>query len=66
MLSSFSVACPHEDCDWTGSLIPSRLQGGGDDEIVSMQKAWFHCPHCKRDWEVRITNDTVTALPVAE
>jgi hypothetical protein len=65
MLSSYSVACPHPDCTWSGSLVPSLLRGGGSEEVASMQRAWFRCPRCGRDWEVRITDDTVTVLPVA-
>jgi len=66
MLSSYSVACPHQTCGWTGSLVPSHVRGGVDAEIVSMQKAWFQCPRCQRDWEVRINNDRVIVLPVVE
>lgn len=66
MLSSYSVACPHTTCDWTGSLVPSRRRGGADAEIMSMQLAWFRCPRCQRDWEVRITNDRVTILSAVE
>jgi hypothetical protein len=64
MLSSYPVACPHPDCGWKGNLVPSLLQGGGSEEIASMQRAWLHCPRCGRDWEVRITEDTVRVLPV--
>jgi len=39
------------------------LRGGPDAEIVSMQRAWFRCPRCQRDWEVRIADDRVTVLP---
>jgi hypothetical protein len=66
MLSSYPVACPLEDCGWIGSLIPSLLQGGGGAEIASMHRAWFRCPRCQCDWEVRITNDRVTVLPDLE
>jgi len=66
MLSSYPVACPHERCGWTGSLIPSLVQGGEGAEIASMSQAWFRCPHCQRDWEVRITNDRVTVMPAFE
>jgi CheY-like chemotaxis protein len=31
-----------------------------------MHRAWFRCPRCQDDWEVRITNDRVTVLPVVE
>ena len=66
MLSSYPVACPHENCGWTGSLVPSLVRGGADAEVASMQRAWFRCPRCQRDWEVRINNDRVTVLPVVE
>ena len=66
MLSSYSVTCLHADCGWTGNLVPSLIRGGTDAEITSMQRAWFRCPHCQRDWEVRITDDRVTAVPLVE
>lgn len=66
MLSSYPVACPHASCGWAGNLVPSLLRGGPDAEIVSMHRAWFRCPRCQGDWEVRITNDRVTVLPVVE
>ena len=66
MLSSYSVTCPHEGCGWAGSLLPSLLRGGTASEIASLQRAWFRCPRCERDWEVRITNDKVTVVPVFE
>jgi len=66
MLTSYWVSCPHENCGWTGNVVPSHLQGGVDAEIVSMHRAWFQCPRCKHDWEVRITNERVTVMPIAE
>jgi hypothetical protein len=65
MLSSYPVACPHDGCGWSGSLVPSSVQGGQGAEIASAQRAWLRCPHCQRDWEVRISNDRVTAVPGA-
>jgi hypothetical protein len=66
MLTSYPVACPHESCGWTGSLVPSSLQGGARAAIASRQRAWFQCPQCQKDWEVRITNDKVSILPAVE
>jgi hypothetical protein len=66
MLSSYPVACPREGCGWAGNLIPSVLRGGAGEEIASGKRAWFQCPECGSDWEVRITNDRVTVLPAAE
>ena len=66
MLSSYPVACPHENCDWTGSLVPSLVRGGSAAEVAPMQRAWFRCPRCQGDWEVRIVIDRVTVLPAAE
>jgi hypothetical protein len=63
MLSSYPVNCPHEGCGWTGSLVPSHVRGGAGAEIVAAHRAWMRCPLCRRDWEVRITNDRVTVLP---
>jgi hypothetical protein len=31
-----------------------------------MHEAWFRCPRCQGDWEVRITDDRVTVLPAVE
>ncbi|HEX9358294.1 MAG TPA: hypothetical protein VF933_31330 [Streptosporangiaceae bacterium] len=66
MLSSYRVECPHAGCGWTGSLVPSVIRGGEEREIASMQRAWFRCPGCQRDWEVRIKDDKVTVVPATE
>jgi hypothetical protein len=66
MLSSYPVACPHEGCSWIGGLIPSLVRGGASAEVASTQRAWFRCPRCERDWEVRISDDKVEALPLIE
>ena len=65
MKSSYPVMCPDRGCGWHGNLVPSLSPGGADAEVASAQRAWFHCPLCQRDWEVRITNDRVTPVPVA-
>jgi hypothetical protein len=64
MLSSYPVACPHQGCDWQGNLVPSHVRGGYDSEIAPMQRAWFQCPRCHCDWEVRISEDKVVVLPI--
>lgn len=64
MLSSYPVKCPHENCGWSGNLVPSVLRGGADAEIAAAQHAWFKCPSCRRDWEVRIRGDVITVEPV--
>lgn len=66
MLSSYPVGCPHPGCDWQGNLVPSHLRGGADAEMAPMQRAWFQCPRCRRDWEVRIKGDAVVVVPVTE
>jgi hypothetical protein len=66
MLTSYPVACPCEDCGWMGNLVPSSVRGGGSAEIASMQPAWFHCPNCGQDWEVRLRGDDVIALSASE
>jgi hypothetical protein len=66
MLSSYRVACPYEGCGWSGGLAPSLLQGGAEAEAPVVQRAWFRCPGCRRDWEVRAGGDGVAVLPAAE
>jgi hypothetical protein len=50
----------------TENLVPSLLRGGASEEIAAMQRAWFRCPRCRNDWDVRINGDRVTVLPVPE
>jgi hypothetical protein len=66
MLSIYPVSCPHANCGWTGSLVPSVFRDGADAEIASMHRAWFRCPRCQGDWEVRITDDGLMVLPVVQ
>lgn len=66
MLSSYPVVCPHPGCDWKGNVVPSQVAGGGDAEIAPLQRAWFQCGRCRRNWEVRIQVDKVVVLPAAE
>jgi hypothetical protein len=66
MLTSYVVACPHENCGWTGSLFPSLARAGARAEITSGRWAWFQCPRCARAWEVRTGADQVVILPAVE
>jgi hypothetical protein len=64
MLTSYPVTCPHKECGWVGNVVPSLIRGGADAEVAAAQRAWFRCPRCQGDWEVRITDDKVTVVPV--
>ncbi len=65
-MTSYYVQCPHEGCDWRGSLFPSHLRGVDGVEVGTADRAWFRCPDCRRDWEARIDGDRVTVLPAFE
>jgi len=66
MLTSYLVACPHENCGWTGSLFPALVQAGAGAEIPSGRWAWLQCPRCERAWEVRLDGAPVMNLPAIE
>ena len=57
---------PARCCPECSSPVPSHVRGGAGEEIATMQRAWFRCPNCRGDWEVRITNDRVTVVPAPE
>jgi hypothetical protein len=64
MLTSYPVACPHENCGWSGNLIPSHFRAGEDAVIAAGQRAWLHCPRCGSDWELRLSGDRLIVLPL--
>ena len=66
MLSSYPVTCPYEDCGWKGNLVPSRARGGEAAEAGPEQHVWLQCPHCRRDWEARLSRDRVVPLTAAQ
>ena len=66
MVGHYSMACPHENCGWTGSLVPSGVPGAGGAEVASGQRAWFQCPRCARSWKVLMSGDRVMILPDLE
>ncbi|MFO0845503.1 MAG: hypothetical protein U0797_24485 [Gemmataceae bacterium] len=45
--------------------MPTLVQGGAGAESALRQRAWFRCPGCRRDWEVRIVGDSVSVEPAA-
>jgi len=63
MFGAYPVTCPHQGCDWYGKLVSSLVWGGAEAEIAAMQRAWFQCPSCQREWEVRLTGDKVVVVP---
>jgi hypothetical protein len=63
MVSRYRIACPDEKCGWSGSLVPSQTAGGVGTESDGEQRVWFQCPHCRRDWEARLSGDRVLRLP---
>ena len=66
MLSDCSVVLSHENCDWTGDLVLSHVQRRGEAEIGPTDQAWFRCPRCQHQWEVRVTDDALIVLPAVE
>jgi hypothetical protein len=75
---SLTVASIFNCGDQKSSIISSRYSksqfklvrirdawnGGASAEVASAQRAWFRCPRCERDWEVRISDDKVEVLPI--
>ena len=52
--------------EWTGSWMSTPIRGGTGAKVASMQYVWFCCPHREHDWELRITNDRTTVVPIVE
>jgi hypothetical protein len=64
MLTSYLVKCPHFNCNWFGSLLPTQDTDSWSGAIPTTPVAVFECPQCQRRWRARIKGDDVEALPV--
>ena len=58
--------CPHENCGWSGNLVPSPTPGGPGTAIAAKQRVWFRCPRCQGDWEGMIIEGRAVILPAVE
>lgn len=66
MLTSYLVKCPHMDCGWAGSLLPSRDTDSWRGPVPTTPVASFECPQCHGEWRARIVGDDVVPLPLEE
>jgi hypothetical protein len=66
MLTSYLVKCPHFDCNWSGSLLPSRDTDSWRGSVPTTSTAVFECPHCHAEWRAKIVGDDVVPLPLDE
>jgi hypothetical protein len=65
MLTSFVVRCPHPECRWFGSLIPTTTAGPLQGKPGVRPEVVFRCPSCKNEWHARVVGDDVRPLPLA-
>jgi hypothetical protein len=66
MLTSYLVKCPHFNCGWFGSLLPSRDTDSWRGSIPTTSIAVFECPNCQHTWRARVVGDDVVPLPLEE
>lgn len=59
MLTSYFVKCPHVDCGWMGSLIPTA---GEPSSLSAGSVVSFQCPGCHVEWPARIVGEDVRPL----
>lgn len=67
MLTSYVVRCPHKNCRWSGSLMPSAKPAAPWENSIGLpvkKEVVFECPKCRGVWHARIVGDDVRALPV--
>ena len=64
MLTSYMVKCPHFNCEWFGSLLPSQHTDSWRGSVPTTAVAIFECPQCHREWRARLVGDDVKALPL--
>ncbi len=63
MLTSYLVKCPHFDCNFFGSLLPSRDTDSWKNSMPTTNVAMFHCPSCGKAWKAKVRGDDVEPLP---
>ena len=66
MLTSYFVKCPQFDCNFLGSLLPSRDTDSWKSSVPTVNIATFDCPNCGRQWKARVRGDDVEPLPLEE
>jgi hypothetical protein len=64
MLTSYMVSCPHPNCGWFGSLLPTK--NGIPMPSIPGTTVFFHCPQCDGEWRARVVGDDVKPLPLGE
>ena len=64
MLTSYLVKCPHFDCNFFGSMLPSRNADSWKGSVPNVKVAVFDCPQCGREWKARVKGDDVEPLPL--
>ena len=63
MLTSYLVKCPHFDCKFFGSLLPTRDTDSWRSSVPTVKTATFECPSCGHKWRARVKGDDVEPLP---
>ncbi len=63
MLTSYMVRCPHFDCNFFGSLLPSRDTDSWKSSMPTVPTATFNCPACGKAWRAKVHGDDVEPLP---
>jgi hypothetical protein len=66
MLTSYWVTCPHFECRWSGSLLPSRDTEAWRPAAPALGTVTFRCPRCRHEWRARVVGDDVKPLPLEE
>jgi hypothetical protein len=64
MITSYLVRCPHSECRWFGSLIPSTTAGPFQGKPGVRPEVMFRCPKCQGEWRARIIGEDVKPLPL--
>ena len=66
MWTSYLVKCPHVDCKWFGSLLPSSDMDSWKGCVPTVNTALFECPNCGKSWKAEIKGDDVIPFPIED